>query len=157
MKNKKVAVITSGGFDPIHEGHIEYLERAKELAEDTFHICIVNSGVFLNKKKGYAFYSEKQRLKIVSSLRCVDSVFLSVDEDMTVCESISIICKTLKLKENYDEVIFAKGGDRYSDEIPEAETCKKLGIKIIDNLGEKVESSSNLIKRLKENEKKRGN
>ena len=79
---------------------------------------------------------EADRLKIVSSLKCVDEVFLSIDKDKTVCKSLEAI--------NPD--IFAKGGDRFSDEIPESKICEKLNIDIIDGLGEKIRSSSLIIK-----------
>ncbi len=77
----------------------------------------------------------KERLEIVKALRCVDEVFASIDEDKTVCKSLEAL--------NPD--IFAKGGDRMAGEIPEGEVCRRLGIKIIDGLGEKIQSSSDLI------------
>ena len=78
--------------------------------------------------------NENDRMKIVSALRCVDNVFLSIDKDKSQCESLRF------LKPD----IFAKGGDRMSDEIPESKVCKELGIKIVDRLGEKIRSSSDL-------------
>ena len=83
---------------------------------------------------------QKERKKIVESLKPVDEVFISIDKDKSVCESIKAIAE--KYKKN--EIIFAKGGDRFSDEIPEAKVCKKYEIKIVDNLGKKIQSSSNL-------------
>ena len=77
--------------------------------------------------------NEQDRMKIISSLKCVDEVFLSIDKDKTQCKSLEF------LKPN----IFANGGDRTNDEIPETNICKKLNIKIIDGLGEKIRSSSN--------------
>ena len=78
---------------------------------------------------------ENERAYIVSSLKCVDEVFISIDEDSTVCRSLEAI------KPN----IFAKGGDRFSTEIPESSVCEKLGIIMVDGLGEKIQSSSWLL------------
>ena len=123
-------VVTSGYFDPLHVGHIECLELAKELGDEL--IVIVNNDYQAELKKGKSFMSEKDRMKIVSSLKCVDKVFLSIDKDKSICESLKHL--------NPD--IFAKGGDRTSGEIPEAAICKEMGIKIIDGLGKKIGSSS---------------
>ena len=132
-------VTTSGYFDPLHIGHIECLELAKGLGDKL--IVIINNDLQAKLKKGKSFMSEEDRIKIVSSLRCVDEVFLSIDKDKTQC-------KTLRyLKPD----IFAKGGDRMKEEIPESKVCKELGIKIVDGLGEKIRSSSELtgIKEIK--------
>ena len=123
-------IVTSGYFDPLHVGHIECLELAKELGDEL--IVIVNSDYQTRLKKSKSFMSEQDRMKIVSSLKCVDKVFLSIDKDKTQCESLRYL--------NPD--IFAKGGDRTSDEIPEAKICKEMGIKIVDGLGKKIRSSS---------------
>ena len=79
----------------------------------------------------------------MKELKCIDEIVISVDEDMTVNKTIKFIYDKYNGKEN--EFIFAKGGDRYKYEIPEAKICKKLNISIIDGLGEKIESSSNLV------------
>ena len=123
-------IVTSGYFDPLHVGHIECLELAKELGDEL--IVIVNSDYQTKLKKGKSFMSEQDRMKIVSSLKCVDKVFLSIDKDKSICESLRYL--------NPD--IFAKGGDRTSDEIPEAVVCKEMNIKIVDGLGKKIRSSS---------------
>ena len=130
----KSVVVASGYFDPIHVGHIEYLELAKTMGDKL--VVIVNNDWQATLKKGKPFMNEKDRLKIVSSLKCVDEVFLSIDKDKTVCKSLEAI--------NPD--IFAKGGDRFSDEIPESKICEKLNIDIIDGLGKKIRSSSLIIK-----------
>ena len=138
-------VITSGGFDPIHNGHIEYLRKAKELGD--FHICILNNDNFLKQKKGYCFFNVNQRYQIMKELRCIDDVIISVDKDLTVCDTIKLIYNKYNNGEN--EFIFAKGGDRFLHEIPESAICKELNIKIVDGLGEKIESSSNLVNKVK--------
>jgi rfaE bifunctional protein nucleotidyltransferase chain/domain len=135
MQDKeKVVVATSGYFDPLHTGHIEYLEKAKALGDKL--IVIVNSDKQAILKKGCPFMKEKERMRIVGALRCVDEVFLCIDEDKTVCRSL----------EKIRPKIFAKGGDRFIGEIPETPICKKLDIQIIDGLGEKIQSSSELVK-----------
>ena len=123
-------VATSGYFDPIHVGHIECLELAKKLGDKL--IVIVNSDFQAKLKKGKSFMNENDRMKIVSSLKCVDEVFLSIDKDKTQCESLKF------LKPH----VFAKGGDRTSTEIPESKICKDFNIQIIDGLGAKIRSSS---------------
>tara|TARA_B100000212_G_scaffold245462_1_gene187374 strand:- start:351 stop:758 length:408 start_codon:yes stop_codon:yes gene_type:complete len=125
-------VATSGYFDPLHVGHLECLELASELGDRL--IVIVNSDLQAKLKKGEAFMNENDRMKIVAALKCVDEVFLSVDKDKSQCESLRQI--------NPD--IFAKGGDRTSAEIPESKICKELNIEIIDGLGKKIRSSSDL-------------
>ena len=136
MTNKKI-IAASGYFDPLHIGHIEYLKKAKELGDKL--IVIVNNALQTRLKKGQEFMPFKERIEIIKALRFVDEVFPSIDQDKSICKSLEAVKPD----------IFAKGGDRFSYEIPEAETCKKLGIKIIDSLGSKVQSSSELTKKVK--------
>ena len=128
-----IVVVASGYFDPLHKGHLDYLKEAKKLGDKL--IVIVNNDFQASLKKGRSFIPEDQRLAIVKSLACVDEVFLSIDMDKSVCKSL----------EHLKPTIFAKGGDRTAGEIPEGFICNKLGIKIIDGLGAKIESSSRLI------------
>jgi cytidyltransferase-like protein len=127
-----VTVAASGYFDPIHKGHIEYLKMARALGDEL--IVILNSDVQCKIKKGKSFMDENERKIILESIRYVDKVFLSCDEDGSVCKSLSVVKPD----------IFAKGGDRFSTEIPEKEICDKLNIVIMDGLGNKIQSSSNL-------------
>ena len=127
---KKIAV--SGYFDPIHVGHLEYLKLAKKLGDKL--IVIVNNNYQCVLKKGKPFMDESDRVEIVRCLKMVDEVFLSVDKDKTVCESLEAIKPD----------IFANGGDRSTGEVPESIICKKHNIKMIDGLGEKIRSSSDL-------------
>ena len=99
------------------------------------------------RKKGYKVLSQEQRAKIIKELKCIDDVYYSSDDDNTVCVSIIKIFE--KYHNDYNKVVFAKGGDRNKNEIPEANICKKLGIEAIDGLGNKIESSSNMIERVK--------
>ena len=127
---KKVCI--SGYFDPLHVGHIEYINKAKKLGD--YLVVIVNNNLQCKLKKGKFFMDENDRVEIVKNLKSVDEVFLSIDSDKTVCKSLE------KLKPS----IFANGGDRKNYEIPESAICKKYNIQIIDGLGEKIRSSSDL-------------
>ncbi len=135
-KKNKIIVATSGYFDPIHCGHIELFQKSRQLGDHL--IVIVNNDNQAKIKKGYVFMPAEEKVKIISELKCVDEVIISIDTDTTQCKTLEM------LKPN----IFTKGGDRYSYEIPEAEVCKKHNIKIIDGLGDKIQSSSELIKNL---------
>lgn len=142
-------IITSGGFDPLHIGHIEYLKQAKALGG--YHVCILNTDDFLIKKKGYCFYTQEQRQALLCELRCVDRVVISIDTDMTVSRTIGSLYRDYK--DTVSNFIFAKGGDRYASEIPEAKICAELGIKIVDGLGNKIESSSSLVEKVRRERK----
>lgn len=126
-------VLASGYFDPIHVGHLEYLELAKKLGDKL--IVIINNNKQCMQKKGKAFMNEDDRMSLVKSLQFVDDVFLSIDTDSSVRNSIEHLAKEHKV------TIFAKGGDRYSYEIPEGKLCYELGIEIVDGLGKKIRNS----------------
>ena len=130
MNDKRVAV--SGYFDPIHVGHLEYLKLAKELGDKL--VVIVNNNHQCILKKGKPFMDEADRVEIVKALEIVDEVFLSIDQDKSVCASLE------EVKPN----IFANGGDRHTGEVPETAVCKTNNIKIVDGLGGKIRSSSDL-------------
>ena len=137
---KTIAI--SGGFDPIHIGHVRLMNEAKKLGDKL--IVIINNDNWLKQKKGYTFMKEEDRLEIIKNLKCVDEVFLTEHDentqDMSVCNELNKIKPT----------IFANGGDRKEDNIPEYELCNKLGIKMIFNVGgNKLRSSSELVKEAK--------
>ena len=138
--NRHVAVVVSGYFDPIHVGHLEMMKLAKQLGDEL--IVIVNNDKQAKLKKKKSFMSEDDRLKIVKAIRYTDAAFISVDEDKTVCGSLE------KVRRNYKDynIIFANGGDRHSGEIPESKVCKKCDIEMIDGLGDKIRSSSKIVK-----------
>ena len=125
-------VAASGYFDPIHIGHLEYLKLAKKLGDKL--VVIVNNNHQCVLKKGKPFMDESDRVQIIKSLKMVDEVYLSIDRDKTVCASL------MDIKPD----IFANGGDRSTGEVPELSICKKYNIKIIDGLGKKIRSSSDL-------------
>ena len=135
MKKEKV-VIVSGYFDPLHVGHLEYLRMASELGDQL--LVIVNNDKQAILKKGESFMSEKDRMEILFALECVDEVLISCDKDASVCKSLELAAQFKPMA----HLIFAKGGDRHFGEVPEVDTCKKLGIEMIGNLGEKIRSSS---------------
>tara|TARA_B100000405_G_C16662955_1_gene402803 strand:+ start:112 stop:516 length:405 start_codon:yes stop_codon:yes gene_type:complete len=127
---KTVAI--SGYFDPIHVGHLEYIELSKRMGD--YLVVIVNNNHQCKLKKGKHFMDERDRIKIVESIKGVDEVFLSIDSDKTVCKSLE------KIKPD----VFTNGGDRHNQEIPESIVCKKYGIELLDGMGKKIRSSSDL-------------
>ena len=135
--------IVSGGFDPLHVGHLELFERAKSLADDL--IVIVNTDEFLTSKKGKPFMPLKERMTIVQALKPVKLTIKSIDKDQTVCASVKFVNEMYKKK--YDEIMFCNGGDRTSGEnTPEHKICEEIGVKTVYGLGDKIQSSSWLLK-----------
>jgi len=130
-------VAVSGYFDPIHEGHIEYFRLARNLGDRL--VVILNNDEQVIMKKGKAFMPEAGRRAVIEALEMVDEVVVSVDKDASVCESLRKVGPD----------IFANGGDRFVDEVPEAAVCEELGIEIIDGLGKKIQSSSGLVRESK--------
>ena len=137
---KKKAIIVSGYFNPIHKGHIEYFNNAKDLADELF--VIVNSDLQRALKESKEFQKEDERLFIVQNIKAVDTAIISIDKDRTVCASIEAIFETYG--DQY-QLGFANGGDQDNNSIPEAPICKELGIHLIDGLGDKIQSSSWLL------------
>eukprot|EP00927_Polykrikos_kofoidii_P056808 TRINITY_DN50892_c0_g1_i1.p1 TRINITY_DN50892_c0_g1~~TRINITY_DN50892_c0_g1_i1.p1 ORF type:complete len:128 (+),score=22.94 TRINITY_DN50892_c0_g1_i1:158-541(+) len=122
-------VVASGYFDPLHYGHIEYLQKSKDLG-DTL-VVVVNNDKQASLKKGQPFMPARERVKLVRSLACVDAAIESVDDDASVCKSLAIIHPD----------IFTNGGDQKNEIIPEAEVCSRLGIRMVDGLGETIMST----------------
>ena len=135
MKKKKITVAVSGYFNPMHVGHLEMMEKAKKLGDRL--VVIVNNDYQVKLKGRVPFLNQKDRMKIVSAIKWVDKVFLSIDRDSSVSKSLA------KVKPD----IFAQGGDRKHGNIPTSETdiCRKLNIRRVDGLGKKIRSSSVLI------------
>lgn len=141
VENKK-AIIVSGYFNPLHLGHIEYFHNAK--AHANILIVIVNNDYQRSLKGSKEFMNEKERVDILKELRVVDEVLLSVDNTKDVSKSIQMVYK--KFSNKY-EILFGNGGDQNNSSIPEIKICKKLDIKLIDKLGDKIQSSSWLLKK----------
>ena len=144
----KKIVITSGFFNPVHIGHINLFREAKKLCD--FLIVIINNDEQVKFKGSINFMPEQERVEIVKAIKYVDDVFLSIDKDISVSESL----RTIAEKYPGTELFFAKGGDRNASNIPESErtVCNKFNIKIINGVGgEKVQSSSWLLKKTIDN------
>jgi len=139
-KAKKRVVMVSGGFNPIHIGHIRYMQEAKKLGDKL--IVVLNNDNWLRLKGKHPFMPDKERKEIIEALACVDEVVITGHskntKDMSVCKEL------LKIKPD----IFANGGDRFADNIPEFKLCNDLGIKMVFNIGRggKIRSSSELLK-----------
>ena len=138
---KKTAIIVSGYFNPLHKGHLEYFEKAKSNGDLLF--VIVNSDKQRELKGSKKFQDEKERILIISSLKIVDKTILSIDTDRTVIKTIEKI--HLHHSKKYS-LSFANGGDQNNDTIPERKICEKLNITLLDGLGQKIQSSSWLLK-----------
>lgn len=136
------AIIVSGYFNPLHKGHLEYLNQAKAIADKL--IVIVNNDHQRALKGSKAFQDQEERVIIISNLKAVDEVVLSIDQDRTVCETIRYISE--KFGKDYD-LAFANGGDQSNETIPEVSVCEELGIALLDGLGEKIQSSSWLLEK----------
>jgi cytidyltransferase-like protein len=138
---KKKAIIVSGYFNPIHKGHLEYFNNAKALCDELF--VIVNNDHQRELKGSKEFQKEDERMIIVSNIKAVDKAILSIDQDRTVCETIRMI--TNEYGADY-ELGFANGGDQNNDTIPERPICEEMNVALIDGLGDKIQSSSWLLK-----------
>ncbi|MBX4210813.1 adenylyltransferase/cytidyltransferase family protein [Candidatus Parcubacteria bacterium] len=142
-KKKEIVVAVSGGFDPLHVGHVRYFKQAKKLG--TKLVVILNNDNWLMKKKGYIFMPAKERKEIIEALSSVDKVIVTAHPvnslDMSVCTELQ------KLRPD----IFANGGDRTKGNIPEVPLCQEIGCKMVFNVGRggKVQSSSWLVNKVK--------
>lgn len=137
-------VCISGYFDPIHVGHLEYIKQAKKLGD--YLIVIVNNDHQATLKKGRSFMPEGERVELLKAIKWVDEVVLSIDQDRTVCDTL----KSISSHPTY----FCNGGDQNNDSIPEAQICQELGIDLVDGLGNKIQSSSWLLAKSKNNNTK---
>lgn len=136
----KKAIIVSGYFNPIHKGHLEYFNNAK--ASGDVLIVIVNNDLQRHLKGSKEFQKEDERLFIVQNIKAVDHAMLSIDTDRTVISTIRLVHE--RFGDQY-QLAFANGGDQNNESIPEAGVCERLGIELIDGLGDKIQSSSWLL------------
>lgn len=136
---KKKIVAVSGGFDPIHIGHVRMFQEAKALGDEL--VVILNNDNWLRKKKGHVFMPQEERAEIIAAIKGVDRVVISGHgenpTDMSVCSELAVV------KPN----IFANGGDRFHHNIPEVAVCDSIGCEMVFNVGQggKVQSSSWLL------------
>ena len=142
----KTIVINSGYFNPIHPGHIDCMKLSKKLGNELW--VIVNTDQQAEAKRGVpSFQSEAVRIAIVTELKPVDKVFLSVDTDQSVSQSLLKLASLARKKHGNDtKIIFAKGGDRSLGNSPETIICSENNIQIVDGIGEKTHSSSTFLK-----------
>ena len=139
---EKPLIVVSGGFDPIHIGHIRMIRDAARYGNV---MVIINSDEWLIRKKGYVFMPYKERSEIVGNIKGVVAVTSVDDSDGTVCEALK----------RHKPDAFANGGDRKTENTPEMDICKELGIQMLWGVGgnDKPQSSSWLVNKLKENKK----
>lgn len=139
--------IISGYFNPIHVGHLDLIERSREVVDVLY--VIVNNEFQRRLKGSKEFMRESERSRIVSSIKGVTGCFLSIDMDSSVVKSLGMVYRDVSsYYSGYDlEFKFINGGDRVNGEIPESGICGELGIEIIDGFGDKVQSSSWLLAR----------
>lgn len=146
----KTIVIASWYFNPLHPGHIECFELCKALGDEVWVIVNNDYQAKLKTWSDTIFQDEEYRIKVVSSLKTVDRVMLSIDtgSDQTktsqpLCHSIRKIAQLIKQIHWPDtKIIFGKWGDRFATNIPEYDVCQALDIQIKDGLGAKIDSSS---------------
>ena len=129
-------VCVSGYFDPIHVGHLEYFKKSKQIGDKL--MVIVNNDEQATLKKGKPFMPVDERIELIKEFKCVDYVVKSIDTDRTVCKTL----ETVEPKPTY----FCNGGDQNNNTIPETDVCLKRGIELRDGFGDKIQSSSWLIK-----------
>ncbi len=137
--------ITSMYANPIHPGHIECLRLSKQIADVLW--VIVNNDKQAEMKRGVkSFQDQDYRLEVVKAIRYVDNAFIASDLDASVCVSLENIYSIIHGIDPNAKIIFTKGGDRFSSNIPERQICETLGIEIVDGLGAKTHNSSDMIK-----------
>lgn len=130
-------VIVSGYFNPLHGGHLDMIEAAAKLGDRL--LVVVNNDKAQMLKKGKIILPQENRYRVINALRAVDEVILSIDTDLGQVETLEMIAKT----HPYDELIFANGGDRNSDqEIPETDVAKKYSIRLEFGVGGDTKSDS---------------
>ena len=144
MERTKTLVIASGYFNPVHKGHIEYLTRSKELGDKLF--VIVNNDIQREMKGSKEFMNEDERKLVIETLKPVDWAVVAIDtENRQVDKSIKLIYELYK--DEFQNFIFSNGGDQTEQTIAEDVICRKLGIKMVFGLGDKIQSSSWLLKK----------
>ena len=139
-------VVISGFFNPLHIGHIDYISAARNLGD--FLIVIVNSDDQVKIKGSVPFMNQDDRLRIIRNIKGVDRAVIAIDEDGSVCKTIREEFKRLQNDPFFEEMVFANGGERKEGGGPEDVLEEELGVRMIYNAGgDKVQSSSNLIKK----------
>ena len=140
--SKPKIIIVSGYFNPLHKGHLELFEKAKATGDQLW--VIVNNDIQRELKGNKEFMDQDERLVIVRAIGIVDKAIISIDKDETQCATLTDLAD--KYSWQY-EFYFANGGDQYNDSIPEVTVCNEKGIGLIERLGDKIQSSSWLLKK----------
>lgn len=139
----KTVVITSWYFNPLHPWHIECFKLCKSLGDELRVIINTDEQIKIKTQKDIVFQDEQFRMSVVSALKSVDRVILSVDKDGSVCESIRHVVDQIRSEYGSDvNIIFGKWWDRFASNIPEVLVCKELGVGIRDGLWAKTHNSS---------------
>lgn len=138
----KVTVVVTGGFDPLHVGHLNHLEKARTMGDRL--VVILQSDRNLVAKKGYVFMPYRDRMRIMKALRCVDLVVPNIDEDGSSAETL----RQLALGPLHPDIL-AKGGDRVPGNMPAQEiaACKEINCRIVYGIGGQLASSQELVNR----------
>ena len=135
------AIIVSGYFNPLHKGHLELFEKAKGVGDELW--VIVNSDLQRELKGSKEFMDENERLIIISAIKYVNKAIISIDKNKTQNETLSFLADQNNEK---FELYFANGGDQDNTSIPEKSICNEKGIGLIEGLGDKIQSSSWILK-----------
>ncbi len=143
-------IILSGGFDPVHKGHIRMFKAAKEFPSTV--IVGANSDNWLIRKKGSAFMAFEERREILESIKFIDEVCSFNDDDDSACELIRLVNERYQSKDGIS-ICFGNGGDRTNTNSPEVNFCINNQIELLWGLGgDKIQSSSDLISKSKNKE-----
>ena len=139
MTEERPTVMVSGGFDPVHAGHIRMIRDAAQFGDV---IIVANSDDWLYRKKGFVFMEWERRVEILNAIKGVILVDSVDDSDGTVCEAIRRL----------EPTFFANGGDRGKTNTPEQAVCEEIGVKLLWGVGgeEKLDSSSELAKKVRD-------
>lgn len=144
MAKTKTLVIASGYFNPVHKGHIEYLTKSKELGDKLF--VIVNNDKQREMKGSKEFMNENERKLVIEALKPVDWAVVAIETNTRLVDkSIKMIYELYK--DEFQNFIFSNGGDQTEQTIAEDKICNELGIKMVFGLGDKIQSSSWLLKK----------
>ena len=159
MKKKYKVILVSGGFDPVHKGHLEMIDEASKLANEVW--VILNNDRWLFQKKGQAFMSEEERSYIMSRIKNVSNVIIcnpKGGDDNTVCDGIydavNLYRRKFKYKGRNISMAFGNGGDRVKklSNVPEVDYCESMNVDVVWGLGKKIQSSSWLLEKFQNQE-----